>query len=485
MFVAAVVPALGLQAVLRGEAERAAGPCALVEGAGAAGRTRVVAVNPEAAARGVVPGLGAVQAQARCPGVRLVLRVPVQERVAQEVVLEALNEMAMRVESTSPGVCVADPGGAGGEVETLASRVGERLAARGLEAGMGVAPTPDLAVLAGHLAGWRGVRVLREPARELAGVPVGEVIADAALRERLGWWGVRTVGEFLALPARETGERLGPDVERVRALVTGRRCRPLHAWREPVKPVEVAEWESGVETLEPVLFQARRLLELLAERVGSGHRAIARLRVRLGFDDGGGCARVLEVPQPTVRVDRLFRMIHTHLETVRAPRPLVRLELEAEPVRVEAGQGSLFEHGTPDGEGWDETLGRLGALLGEGQVGGVVLEDTWRDEGWRVVAPCAGGKGVAPSGEWVGGLALRRFRPARPARVETREGRPVRVEAEGMAGSVKELRGPFRYSGGWWEGGGWAREEWDVSVAGACWRLARRDGGWWLEGGYD
>lgn len=53
--------------------------------------------------------------------------------------------------------------------------------------------------------------------------------------------------------------------------------------------------------------------------------------------------------------------------------------------------------------------------------------------------------------------------------------------------------GPWRVSGGWWEAspdegpGGWSREEWDVAVGGAVYRLYRdalREG-WFVEGELD
>jgi protein ImuB len=62
------------------------------------------------------------------------------------------------------------------------------------------------------------------------------------------------------------------------------------------------------------------------------------------------------------------------------------------------------------------------------------------------------------------------------------------VELGGGVQRVVACAGPWRASGEWWDVGEWAREEWDVALAGgALCRLAldRRTGAWCLDGVYD
>ena len=83
------------------------------------------------------------------------------------------------------------------------------------------------------------------------------------------------------------------------------------------------------------------------------------------------------------------------------------------------------------------------------------------------------GSGPPP---WVTGAALvrRRLVPPRPARVECRADRPVRIEAEGFRGAVVAAAGPWQSAGEWWAETAWAREEWDVALPdGVACRLAR------------
>jgi len=93
-----------------------------------------------------------------------------------------------------------------------------------------------------------------------------------------------------------------------------------------------------------------------------------------------------------------------------------------------------------------------------------------------------------------GSLALRCFRPAIAARVQMQSGVPVRIDAgEEHSGEIVWASGPWRASGEWWNEERWARDTWDVAVAGesvTVYRIYReRDGrerdGWWIEGTYD
>ncbi|MCI0348274.1 MAG: hypothetical protein L0Z53_02520, partial [Acidobacteriales bacterium] len=60
--------------------------------------------------------------------------------------------------------------------------------------------------------------------------------------------------------------------------------------------------------------------------------------------------------------------------------------------------------------------------------------------------------------------ALRRFRPAIPARVEMKDAVPVSVTFLNQRRKVLARAGPWRSGGDWWNESSWARDEWDVTL---------------------
>jgi protein ImuB len=90
-------------------------------------------------------------------------------------------------------------------------------------------------------------------------------------------------------------------------------------------------------------------------------------------------------------------------------------------------------------------------------------------------------------------LALRRFRPAIPARVEvSAEQAPVWIGFSRRKGRVLHASGPWRSSGDWWDAAGeWKRDEWDVHITldgcAALYRVFRdlTTRGWFVDGVYD
>jgi protein ImuB len=137
-------------------------------------------------------------------------------------------------------------------------------------------------------------------------------------------------------------------------------------------------------------------------------------------------------------------------------------------------------------------------VVGEENVGAAELEDTHRPDAFRMnklqVASTelrGGAARSSPPAPRASKLALRRFRPPRRAQVRLRAGRPVEVRCGPLRGAVVELAGPWRTSGEWWTGEGWARDEWDVALqekdGAALYRIYRdlESGAWFVEGSYD
>jgi protein ImuB len=251
------------------------------------------------------------------------------------------------------------------------------------------------------------------------------------------------------------------------------------------------EFEYEIETVEPLWFVLRRFVEQLSSRLELLCQAVAAFHLRLGLASGDSYEHSFRIPAPTGKVDALFRILQTHLETVRTDSPIVSLRLSADPCRPEAHQFGLFEASLRDPNQFAETLGRLAALCGSDRVGTPQLESTHRPDAFRLKAPEFGGAKKStelerPDRSAASGLPLRRYRPPISARIEFRNEQPVSFSSAVFSGMIVGIRGPFLSSGNWWEESRWAREEWDVQTAGgALYRIFRCTDGGFVEGVYD
>ena len=84
-------------------------------------------------------------------------------------------------------------------------------------------------------------------------------------------------------------------------------------------------------------------------------------------------------------------------------------------------------------------------------------------------------------------LTLRLFRPPFEATVQLNNALPSWIAFHGVHGSIDAVRGPWRTSGDWWRPAMWDREEWDIEVADALYRIyfdVHLDR-WYAQGVYD
>ena len=150
MYTVIHVPQFRLQAALRAEPDLRSRPAALADSELA--KPVIVQANAAARARGVAPGLTASQAMARCAD--LIIKTPAldQERTATEILLQTAYAFAANIESTAPGICTMDLKGLGlantADARALAEKILQSLQQLNFECRIGIAATPDLALLA-------------------------------------------------------------------------------------------------------------------------------------------------------------------------------------------------------------------------------------------------------------------------------------------------------------------------------------------------
>lgn len=485
-FAVLLLPHFALQALLRFREDLHGAPVAVVDETAAKGS--VLEVSVAAGEAGVRLGMASTQALARCPGLALLARSRPQEQIVQQILLEAAFSLSPWVEETDAGLCTLDLKAARGIVyETWAEDAVERLAALHLEACVGVAPSPDLALLAAHAA--TRTLVVRDSLAFLSPRKLEELCPTPALLGILQDWGIRDLGALARLSPQEIAQRLGPEAARLRERAAGKSQRLLR-WARPAEVyAEFIEFEHEVETLEPLLFILRRFLEQLSRRLESTHRVAAELHLRLPLESGGTHARLFVILSPTTETEVLFRIVHTHLEDLHLEHRPIGLALAIKPALSEGRQLQMFEHPLRDPNRFGETLGRLAALAGSENTGSPIPLGTHRPDRFRLAPPDFGKtKGSLP-GDVLRrddrlGLPLRRYRPPLAARVEEARGMPVRLASDAASGLVSGALGPYRLSGDWWDADAWNCEEWDIEIPAGLYRLSRRGGEWLLEGCY-
>src|SRR5437764_3022266 len=298
-------------------------------------------------------------------------------------------------------------------------------------------------------------------------------------------WGIHTIGQLAALDKQQVGARLGPEIIQMWERANGQSNRVLKLIRPPESFEESFEFENEIETAEPILFMLRRFLEQLAIRLSGIYLVTKELTLRITFMDKQIYERIFKIPQPTNNVDLLFRMLHTHLENFKSEYPIVAVALSAHPIKPAREQFGLFETTLRNPHQLSQTLARLTALLGADRVGTPVLEETHRPDAFQIEPFTWHGLPAHPIGRMpMPCPALRRFRP--PAATSMFVSKQRHLQSETIRGQVLDQRGPYLFSGNWWDEKSWVRTEWDLQLeAGELVLAHESQGSWKLDGIYD
>jgi protein ImuB len=480
-FAALWISNFSLAAVQRADPSLAGRPAALIAGEGR--QAVVTQVSPQA--RRVLPGLSAPLAAARCPGLQLRERDPAAEVEVQRLLLAAAFALSPRVEATGPGCCTADLQGAdAARTEAGMHRQIGELRRLGLSAGIGAGETPLVARYAARCAA--PVLIVRERADFLRPLPIGFAEPTPAQAAVLQGWGIRTLGGLTALPKAEVGARLGAEGIALWERASGEGT-PLLRLTEPARTFVAAwQYEPPVESLEPLLFKLRRFAERVAIELRSASLVAEALTLTLRLEDETDYYRQFRLPEPGADADSWLRVLQTHLDTVRLRERVAGVRLAAEPGRPAQRQDGLFDTGLADPHSFWENLARLAALVGDERVGTPVLLDSHAPDGFRLERPAVAVPAPEPPAVHPPrGGALRRFRPALPARVRCAEAGPVALDGA-VRGEIRARTGPRLLQGDWWQPAAWAVETWEVELnGGGIYQLARDAGGWWIEGVLD
>jgi protein ImuB len=344
--------------------------------------------------------------------------------------------------------------------------------------------------------------------RFLSPLPLKTMIASLAdveeLRgnevvEILALWGIRTFGEFAALPGAGVSERLGEEGLRLQKLARGEGNRHLNPLRPTPGYSQKAELEHAISFQEPLLFILASLTNQLCVNLNANGLAASEMRIHMRLENGSEYNQSISLAIPIKDPRLLLKMIEVELEANPPDSGVTSVTLSADPVKPRIVQKGLFIPIAPEPEKLELQLARLARLAGKQNVGSAELIDTHRPQAFRLnrfrladkrprTKPTTAAKAIKPV------LALSIFRPPLKARVTLDAGRPVRMSATGSAGlkgvqgKVLVSAGPWHSSGDWWSSEPWSRSEWDVELDdGGVYRIYHdcSNEAWFVEGMYD
>ncbi|WP_396446918.1 DNA polymerase Y family protein [Actinomadura sp.] len=254
----------------------------------AVSRGRVAACSAAARAAGVRRGQRLRDAQRRCPDLVVRERDPDAEGRLFEEVVQAVAELTPRVEVVRPGLCAVPARGParfyGGE-EALRVLVQDAVVEAGHDCGCGIADGLFAAELAARAGEGGAVVPEGGAAAFLAPYPLA-VLDRPELADLLRRLGVRTLGDFAALPSGHVAGRFGADGALAHRLARGEEPRPLAPVPGAADLSVRAGFDPPAEQAERVVFAAKRLAGELHEGLAADGLACVRLEVAAGFADG-------------------------------------------------------------------------------------------------------------------------------------------------------------------------------------------------------
>ena len=375
-----------------------------------------------------------------------------------------------------------------GEIEAarnLANEIARRTKDLGLKINVAVATNPDVAIHAAR--SFKGINVIPsgEELSQLGNLSIKTIDyslvgIDASraeeIQETFALWGIRTFADLAALPLSGVAERLGQDGVQLQKLAQGKTIRNLNLVRPPIGFEQSLELEHHITELEPLSFILSRLLNQLCANLHEYALATNELKIELKLHNGTQHQRTITLPVPMRNPKTLLRLLLFDIEAQPPQAPIVAVTIIAEPVKPRASQTGLFIPLAPEPEKLEITLARLAKLVGAENVGSPEVLDTHRPDAFRMNKFSLATSRKSRSNPQFASrnqeavMGFRIFRPAWRADVQTRQGRPARINArsEGASGRVRGevvcAAGPWRASGDWWREDVWARDEWDVAV---------------------
>jgi protein ImuB len=471
-----------------------------------------------AAARrdGVARGLRLREAQYRSPALTVLPYDPALDHRLFEPVVRGIEAIVPGVQLLRPGTLAMRARGPArfyGDEDAAARALLAAAAGLGVpDARVGIADGPFAAEQAARAAVPAAAPVLAVPpgasAGFLAPLPVALVV-DARTATLLHRLGVRTLGEFAALPDADVRRRFGAAGAFAHDRAAGREHTGVAA-RTPPPEFEVEQhFEPPLDRVDQLAFAFRVRAEEFIDRMRGARLVCTGIRVELDDERGGHSSRSWLHPHwftPADVVDRVrWQLQGSGAADTGLASPIVRLRVVPERVDSTGNHEAGLWGGGPD-ERVHHGLTRVQSMLGhEGVVtaavgGGRMLADRQVLVPWGDRAPER-----TSDAPWPGSLPALApasvFRELLPVVLLDGAAMPVAIDARGAVSAppeafavgaaapapVRAWAGPWPVVERWWDAERARRVHRFqlVDDDGCAWLLVRDAEGWWAEARYD
>lgn len=423
------------------------------------GALRLAAVDAQALALGLEPGLALADARARVPDLAVADHDPLADLGWLEAIADGCGRYTPMVAVDAPDGLLLDIAGCAhlfGDETGLAADVDARLARAGMTVRHAFADTGD------------GARALARfqalPAADEAGairrLPVAALRLDAEAELGLRRAGLKTVGDLASRPMAGIAARFGEGaVTALRRLLGDADCPIAPRRKQAAVRVErrfaepIARTEYALAVLEELTGEAGDRLE---ERKAGGRR----FEAVFFRSDGLALPLRIETSRPTRDAGMVMRLFRERIEGLRDPIDpgfgfdMVRLTVPvAEPL---AAAQLKLEGGAVHAAEVAALVDRLSTRLGRGRVRRFRPRDTHIPEQAQLILPAVEAGAPLPWPELESGepplRPIHMFDPPQPIDVlaEVPDGPPHRFRWRRDLHEVRRFEGPERIAAEWW-----------------------------------
>jgi protein ImuB len=432
---------------------------------------QVCSLNGPALRLGIVPGMTKLEME-MFPAAVVLTRSCAQESTARAALLECAGTFSPRVQDQSGEgrfTCVVDIAGTEmlfGSSQALGESLLRKIRALGIQASIAISSNFQAAKCLAR--GHKGIFVVPQGRESAALAPLPITVLDISPQhtETFAMWGITTLGELASLKETELIARLGQTGKELRLLARGESPHLFAAIEPSFVLGERVELDAPVELLDSLLFILGVMLDQLIVRALSQILALASITLQLDLDGGTTHSRTVQPALPNTDRKLWLKLIHLDLQAHPPQAAILALTLIAQAGATSKVQLGLFSPQVPEPMHLDVTLARIRSIVGEGNAGQAVLQDTHRPDAFRVEPFTVTSSATSGKTSAAQRLAMRQLRPPELVIVNVRNRQPESFVFREKRYIVEQAYGPWSSAGDWWKPTLWSLEQWDLVARG-------------------